>query len=225
MSGRERAQSSEGVGGVGAPRFGYALKRPLDVAIALLLILLLSPVFLFLAVAVRWSLGSPILFRQQRPGLDARLFTLVKFRTMTVVQEDASVAQSERERLTPFGSTLRRTSLDELPELWNVLRGDMSLVGPRPLLARYLPFYNEREALRHAVRPGITGWAQVNGRNLPGWPERLEMDVWYVEHVSLRLDIRILAKTIRSSLRSEGVVAVPNEAMLDLDAERGSEQL
>jgi lipopolysaccharide/colanic/teichoic acid biosynthesis glycosyltransferase len=146
-----------------------------------------------------------VLFRQERPGIHGRPFTLVKFRTMRDAPVDPTDGSADRDRLTPFGAKLRSTSLDELPEIWNVLRGDMSLVGPRPLLTHYLPLYSERQARRHEVKPGITGWAQINGRNNPPWADRLEMDVWYVENRSFLLDLKILVKTIPSALRRTGV--------------------
>lgn len=200
--------------------YGYTLKRPLDILAAAALLILLAPLFLVIACFVRWHLGPPILYRQERPGLHQRMFTLVKFRSMVEPTSENQKLSEDRARLTAFGSRLRRSSLDELPELWNVLRGDMSLVGPRPLLPRYLPFYSDREGLRHAVRPGITGWAQVNGRNRLDWNERLEMDVWYVEHLTLRLDLRILARTLSMVWRRMGIDEVPGERMRDLDAER-----
>ena len=180
------------------------MKRGLDVTISALALLILSPVLLVIAALVWWKLGSPVLFTQQRPGLHGRPFTLVKFRTMRLAPQDAAGA-SDADRMDPFGTKLRSTSLDELPELWNVLKGDMSLVGPRPLLMQYLPLYSERQARRHEVRPGITGWAQVNGRNSTPWPQRLEMDVWYVENRSTWLDMKILFMTIPSALRRSGV--------------------
>ncbi|MCP4084797.1 MAG: sugar transferase [Actinomycetia bacterium] len=174
-------------------------KRLIDLTAAGLGLVLLAPVLVLLAGAVRWTMGSPVLFRQARPGVDGRLFDLIKFRTMTEGPGDDGV------RLTPFGSWLRATSLDELPELWNVVRGEMSLVGPRPLLTEYLPLYDTRQARRHEVRPGITGLAQVSGRNALDWPERLELDVSYVERLSARLDIEILWMTVRSVIRREGI--------------------
>jgi lipopolysaccharide/colanic/teichoic acid biosynthesis glycosyltransferase len=176
----------------------------LDLTISALALLILSPVLLVIAALVRWKLGSPVLFTQQRPGLHGRPFTLVKFRTMRLGTADPDGA-SDAERMDPFAAKLRNTSLDALPELWNVLTGDMSLVGPRPLLMQYLPLYSERQARRHEVRPGITGWAQVNGRNSTPWPERLEMDVWYVDNRSTLLDMKILLMTIPRALRRSGV--------------------
>ena len=154
-----------------------------------LLLVALSPLLIALSLAVRICIGRPVIFLQQRPGRHGKLFTLLKFRTMTIGDGD------DASRLEGFGRLLRRTSLDELPELWNVLRGDMSLVGPRPLLPEYLALYNEQQARRHEVRPGMTGWAQVNGRNSLTWPERFKMDVWYVDHQSMWLDLKIIGMT------------------------------
>jgi sugar transferase EpsL len=181
------------------------MKRALDVMVAGAGLLVLSPLLLVLALAVRLTLGSPVLFRQTRPGLHGHPFTLVKFRTMKDATRPDGTALPDADRLTRFGRLLRASSLDELPELWNVLRGDMSLVGPRPLLMRYLPRYTAEQARRHEVRPGITGWAQVNGRNATSWEERLAMDVWYVDNRSLGLDLRILGRTVRQVLVREGI--------------------
>jgi sugar transferase EpsL len=181
------------------------VKRALDVLVSALALVILSPLLLVTAALVRWKLGRPVLFRQERPGIHGRPFTLVKFRTMRDAPVDPTDGSADRDRLTPFGAKLRSTSLDELPELWNVLKGDMSLVGPRPLLMHYLPLYSERQARRHEVKPGITGWAQINGRNNSPWTDRLEMDVWYVENRSFLLDLKILAKTLPSALRRSGV--------------------
>ena len=181
------------------------MKRALDVLVSALALVILSPLLLVTAALVRWKLGRPVLFRQERPGIHGRPFTLVKFRTMRDAPVDPTDGSADRDRLTPFGARLRSTSIDGLPELWNVLKGDMSLVGPRPLLMHYLPLYSERQARRHEVKPGITGWAQINGRNNSPWADRLEMDVWYVENRSFLLDLKILAKTIPSALRRSGV--------------------
>jgi lipopolysaccharide/colanic/teichoic acid biosynthesis glycosyltransferase len=181
------------------------VKRALDVLVSALALVILSPFLLVTAALVMWKLGRPVLFRQERPGIHGRPFTLVKFRTMRDAPVDPTDGSADRDRLIPFGAKLRSTSLDELPELWNVLKGDMSLVGPRPLLMHYLPLYSERQARRHEVKPGITGWAQINGRNNSPWADRLEMDVWYVENRSFLLDLKILAKTIPSALRRSGV--------------------
>jgi len=181
------------------------VKRAIDVVVAAVGLVVLSPVLAALAVLVRVRLGSPVLFRQERAGLHGQPFTLAKLRTMTDARGADGALLPDAERLTPFGALLRSTSLDELPELAHVLRGEMSLVGPRPLPTTYLERYSPRQARRHEVRPGITGWAQVNGRNATGWPERLEMDVWYVEHRSLLLDLCILWRTLRVVILREGV--------------------
>lgn len=181
------------------------MKRALDVLASAAGLVVLSPVLLLVALAVRVNLGSPVFFRQERPGLHGRTFRLVKFRTMRDATDRDGRPLPDAERLTPFGRFLRASSLDELPELWNVLRGDMSLVGPRPLLTQYLPLYSPRQARRHEVRPGLTGWAQVNGRNALGWKERLELDVWYVEHRSLVLDLRILLRTVATVFARRGI--------------------
>ena len=181
------------------------LKRTFDATGALVLLTMFSPLLAIVALAVWATLGSPVLFAQVRPGLAARPFRLFKFRTMTAARGSDGMPLPDQDRLTPFGRFLRSTSLDELPELWNVLRGDMSLVGPRPLLLEYLPRYSSEQARRHAVRPGITGWAQVCGRNALSWDERFRLDVWYVDNVALRLDISILLRTVSSVLRREGI--------------------
>ena len=180
-------------------------KRAFDVALTVPALIVLSPVFALVALAVRVSLGSPIIFRQQRPGKNERPFTLYKFRTMRDARDAQGTLLPDARRLTRLGAFLRATSLDELPELVNVLRGDMSLVGPRPLLMEYLPLYSPEQRRRHDVRPGVTGWAQVNGRNALTWREKFALDIEYVEHVSLGLDLRILILTIVSVVRSEGI--------------------
>jgi lipopolysaccharide/colanic/teichoic acid biosynthesis glycosyltransferase len=180
------------------------MKRAFDCIVAAIGILLLSPLFVVVGLAVRLTLGSPVFFRQTRPGRDAKAFTLLKFRTMKV-EPPGVEALPDGERLTPLGRFLRCASVDELPELINVLRGDMSLVGPRPLLMEYLPLYNPEQARRHEVRPGITGWAQVNGRNGIGWEEKFELDVWYVEHRSFMLDLRILWMTVDGVISARGI--------------------
>ncbi|MFN3228046.1 MAG: sugar transferase [Hyphomicrobiales bacterium] len=180
-------------------------KRFLDIMVSSCALVLLSPVLLSLAVAVRQSLGRPVLFRQSRPGLYGKLFDMFKFRTMTDETDREGRPLPDQLRLTPFGAWLRSTSLDELPELWNVLKGDMSLVGPRPLLEQYLPLYSARQARRHEVRPGLTGWAQVNGRNTLAWEDRLEMDVWYVDNRTFLLDLQILYRTMVIVFSREGI--------------------
>ncbi|MBE0613571.1 MAG: sugar transferase [Burkholderiales bacterium] len=181
------------------------LKRSIDFFAALALLMALSPLFALLALAVRWKLGSPVLFAQTRPGLQGAAFKFYKFRSMTDARNNTGELLPDAARLTPFGELMRKFSLDELPQLFNVLKGDMSLVGPRPLLMEYLPLYSERQAKRHAVRPGITGWAQVNGRNALDWEERFELDLWYVEHQSFWLDLKILAMTAARLLRPRGI--------------------
>ena len=181
------------------------MKRLLDVAGSLLLLVLLSPVMLVIAIRVRLDLGSPVLFRQVRPGYHGRPFTLYKFRTMGGATTGEAAVQTDDERLTGFGRWLRSTSLDELPELWNVLRGDMSLVGPRPLLMRYLPLYSTEQMRRHEVRPGLTGWAQVNGRNTLSWDDKFSLDVWYVDHRSFFVDLKILVLTLAAVLKRRGI--------------------
>lgn len=179
----------------------------MDLAGAFAGLILLAPVLAWLYLRVRRVLSTPVLFTQERPGLHGRPFQLVKFRTMTDARDTAGNLLPDAERLTPFGRWLRATSLDELPELWNVLRGDMSLVGPRPLLMQYLDRYSPEQARRHEVRPGITGWAQVNGRNAISWEEKPTLDVWYVDHRNVWLDVRILALTVWKVLRREGIAA------------------
>ena len=183
------------------------MKRLFDLLLSLGGLLVLALPLLLLWVLVRRKLGSPVLFRQVRPGLHGRPFMMVKFRTMTDERGADGELLPDVQRLTAFGRFLRASSLDELPELWNVLRGEMSLVGPRPLLMEYLPLYSPEQARRHEVRPGITGWAQVNGRNAVSWDERFKLDVWYVDHRSLRLDIRILWLTVRKVIVREGISA------------------
>jgi lipopolysaccharide/colanic/teichoic acid biosynthesis glycosyltransferase len=182
-------------------------KRMLDVVGAAAALVVTAPVQVAAAVAVRRSMGSPVLFRQPRPGLNGRPFTLYKLRTMSSAGPGLAGLDSDAARLTPLGQRLRSLSIDELPELVNVLRGDMSLVGPRPLLMEYLPRYSPEQMRRHEVRPGITGWAQVNGRNAVSWEEKFEMDVWYVDHLSLAVDARILWRTLRSVMVREGISA------------------
>jgi lipopolysaccharide/colanic/teichoic acid biosynthesis glycosyltransferase len=195
------------------------MKRFFDIVVSALLLAGLSPVLLIVALLVRTRLGSPVLFRQQRPGLDARPFTLVKFRTMTDARGPDGTLLPDAERLPPFGRFLRSTSLDELPELWNVLKGDMSLVGPRPLAMVYLPLYSSAQARRHEVQPGITGWAQVNGRNTISWAEKFSLDVWYVDHRSFFLDFWIIILTIKVVLFRSGVAA---GGQRDVDSFNGS---
>ena len=181
------------------------MKRSFDFLSSLAALIVLSPVILALAAVVRVRLGSPVLFKQARPGLDAEPFKMVKFRTMSDEQDADGMSLPDEERLSRLGHFLRATSLDELPELWNVLRGDMSLVGPRPLLMEYLDLYTPEQARRHTVRPGITGWAQVNGRNALTWSEKFELDLWYVDNRSFWLDLKILWLTLMKVLSREGI--------------------
>jgi sugar transferase EpsL len=189
------------------------MKRVLDFCAALFGLLLLAPLILVLFALIRWQLGSPVLFRQQRPGRHGQPFMLCKFRSMSDAQNSDGELLPDAERLGPFGRLLRRSSLDELPQLWNVLKGDMSLVGPRPLLMEYLPLYSPEQARRHEVRPGITGWAQVNGRNAISWEHRLALDVWYVDKQSLWLDFKILAMTIAKVFKRSGISQPGHETM------------
>ena len=181
------------------------IKRAVDVLLSLGALVVLSPVLLIVAVLVRTKLGSPVLFRQERPGKNGKIFALYKFRTMTDARDQEGNLLPDEVRLTRFGKLLRSTSLDELPELYNILRGDMSLVGPRPLLVKYLPRYSPRQARRHEVRPGLTGWAQVNGRNALSWEERFELDVYYTEHLSMGMDVKILFLTVKAVLCRSGI--------------------
>ena len=183
------------------------IRRLFDIIASLSALLLLSPVFLLLALLVRFKLGSPVFFRQTRPGLHGHPFKMIKFRTMINARAADGTALSDKERLTHFGSFLRATSLDELPELWSVLKGEMSLVGPRPLLMEYLPLYSPEQARRHEVRPGLTGWAQVNGRNAISWDEKFALDVWYVHNRSIWLDLKILILTVVKVFTREGIHA------------------
>lgn len=196
------------------------LKRFFDILAAFSGLLLLSPVIVIVAWQVHRKLGSPVFFRQTRPGLNGKPFEMVKFRTMLDAHDENGNPLPDSERMTPFGRFLRSTSLDELPELWNVLKGDMSLVGPRPLLLKYMSFYTDEEITRHDVRPGITGWAQINGRNTSPWSERLALDVWYVKNRSFLLDLKIILKTLLKVVKKEGVIEDPTGAMKDLDEER-----
>lgn len=182
-----------------------ALSRSLDVALSFAALLLISPVFAFTALAILAKMGTPVLFRQTRIGRNERMFVFYKFRTMTQERDSTGMLLPDERRLTWLGGWLRRLSLDELPQLWNVLKGDMSLVGPRPLLPEYLPRYSRRQRRRHEVLPGITGWAQVNGRNALSWEQKFELDVWYVDHWSLRLDSKILWLTLLKVIRRDGI--------------------
>ena len=183
------------------------MKRFFDFIVALLALFLLSPILLITAWRIRQKLGSPVFFRQIRPGFRGKPFEMIKFRTMIDAVDGAGNTLPDSARLTPFGVFLRATSLDELPELWNVLKGEMSLVGPRPLLMEYLPLYNEEQAKRHNVRPGITGWAQINGRNAISWADKFKLDCWYVENQSFWLDVKILCLTVKKVCVREGISA------------------
>lgn len=190
------------------------MKRFVDILLSLLLLIVLAPVLLIISIAVLVYIGSPVFFRQSRPGLHATPFEMLKFRTMTSEVNSDGELLSDADRLTRFGRLLRKTSLDELPELWNVLKGEMSLVGPRPLLMEYVPLYSEEQARRHEVRPGITGWAQVNGRNALSWEEKFALDVWYVDHRSFWLDMKIILLTVVAVVRGAGV-AQPGQATME----------
>ena len=187
------------------------IKRLFDICISGIALLVLSPVLLVLCVLIRTKLGSPILFRQERPGKDEKIFTLCKFRTMTDARDEKGELLPDDVRLTKFGKLLRATSLDELPELWNILKGDMSLIGPRPLLVSYLPYYTEEERLRHSVRPGLTGLAQVSGRNYIDWDNRLKKDVEYVKNLSFMMDMKVIFMTIKVVLGHSDVAENTNQ--------------
>ena len=181
------------------------IKRLLDIIIASIALILLSPLYFYVAHKVKKNLGSPVLFRQVRPGLHGKPFEMIKFRTMKDAVDAQGNPLPDSERLTPFGKMLRSSSLDEMPELWNVIKGDMSIVGPRPLLMEYLPLYNQEQAKRHLVRPGMTGHAQVNGRNAISWEEKFKLDTWYVENQSVWLDFKIMLKTVKKVLAKDDI--------------------
>ena len=189
------------------------LKRLFDILVSLFVLTFFSPIYLFLAYKVKKNLGSPVLFKQVRPGLHGKPFEMMKFRTMKDAVDAQGNPLPDAERLTEFGKMLRATSLDELPEFWNVLKGEMSLVGPRPLLMEYLPLYNKRQAKRHEVKPGITGYAQVNGRNAISWEQKFELDTWYVENRSFWLDTKILFKTVWKVVAKDDINAVNDATM------------
>jgi len=194
-------------------------KRIMDLILSLLAIIVLSPVLLIVAILVRVKLGSPVIFKQKRPGLNEKIFTLYKFRTMTDEKDENGVLLPDSVRLTSFGKFLRSTSLDELPELLNIIKGDMSIVGPRPLLVKYLPLYNEYQRRRHEVRPGLTGWAQVNGRNAISWEEKFELDVEYVEKMSFFFDLKIILLTLKKVIIREGITS---ESSVTMEPFKGS---
>ncbi len=197
------------------------IKRLFDIVASALGLLVLSPVIAFVAWQIRKKLGSPVLFRQVRPGRDGQPFEMVKFRTMRDALDGQGNPLPDSERLTPFGQFLRSTSLDELPELWNVLKGDMSLVGPRPLLMEYLPLYSAEQYRRHEARPGVTGWAQINGRNALSWEDKFKLDVWYVDNQSLWLDIKILFLTVKKVLVRDGISAAGEATMTKFTGSHG----
>ena len=199
------------------------IKRFFDIFSSLIAIIILSPVLIVTAILVRTKLGSPVLFKQERPGKDEKIFTLMKFRTMTDERDENGELLPDEFRLTKFGQFLRSTSIDELPELFNILKGDMSVIGPRPLLVRYLPRYNEHQHRRHEVRPGLSGWAQVNGRNTVSWEDKFNMDVEYVENYSMFMDIKILFMTIVNVLKHDGIsseTSATMEEFMGLEAEK-----
>lgn len=189
------------------------LKRLLDIIIASIALILLSPLYFYVAHKVKKNLGSPVLFRQVRPGLHGKPFEMIKFRSMKDAVDAQGNLLPDSERLTPFGNMLRSSSLDEMPELWNVIKGDMSIVGPRPLLMEYLPLYNQEQAKRHDVRPGMTGHAQVNGRNAISWEEKFKLDTWYVENQSVWLDFKIMLKTVKKVLAKDDINAENDATM------------
>ena len=195
------------------------IKRPQDFFLALLGIVLLSPVMLVLAILIRINLGSPVIFKQDRPGKNGEVFKLYKFRSMTNERDKNGELLSDDDRLPAFGRKLRASSLDELPELVNILKGDMALVGPRPLLVKYLPLYNEHQSRRHEVRPGITGYAQVNGRNAISWEEKFDMDVYYVDHITFLGDWKIIFQTVKTVLKQEGI---SSDATMTMEAFQGT---
>lgn len=189
------------------------IKRILDIISSLLAIIILSPLLAVTAVLVKTKLGSPVLFRQERPGKDEKIFTLMKFRTMTDERDENGELLPDEVRLTKFGKFLRSTSIDELPELFNILKGDMSVIGPRPLLVEYIPRYNEHQHRRHEVRPGLSGWAQVNGRNTVSWEDKFDMDVHYVDNYSFAMDVKILFMTVLNVLKKEGISSETSATM------------
>ena len=196
------------------------VKRVLDFVLSLIAIIVLSPVYLIVAILVRTKLGSPIIFTQERPGKDEKIFKMYKFRSMTDERDENGNLLPDEIRLTKFGKALRSTSLDELPELFNILKGDMSIVGPRPLLVKYLPLYNEHQRHRHDVRPGFTGLAQCNGRNAISWEEKFDLDVYYVKHLSFFLDVKIIFKTIKTVFYKEGI---SSETSVTMEEFRGNQ--
>ena len=201
------------------------IKRLLDIALSLCGIIVLSPVYLILGILVRVKLGSPVIFKQERPGKDGKIFPLYKFRSMTDERDENGNLLSDEIRLTSFGKKLRSTSLDELPELFNILKGDMSLIGPRPLLVRYLPWYTEEERHRHDVRPGLTGLAQVNGRNALGWEDRFSYDLEYVNHLTFLMDVKIICMTVGKVLKRSGTLSGADQTVADFDVYRKGQEV
>ena len=197
--------------------YKHFFKRLFDIVLSLLVIILFSWLYIILAILVRTKLGSPIIFKQQRPGKDEKIFGMYKFRSMTDEKDENGNLLPDEVRLTSFGKKLRATSLDELPEFFNILKGDMSFIGPRPLLVKYLPYYNERERLRHSVRPGLTGYAQAHGRNAISWEKKFEYDIYYVEHLTFLTDVKVIIDTIKTVLSHDGVVL---NALPDFDEYR-----
>ncbi len=197
------------------------IKRLLDFTLALLALVVLSPVMIITAFLVRVKLGSPVLFTQNRPGLNGKVFKLYKFRSMTDARDKNGELLPDEERLPAFGRALRATSLDELPELFNILKGDMSIIGPRPLLVKYLPYYTEEENRRHSIRPGLTGYAQVHGRNAISWEQKFEYDVWYVDHISFFTDIKIIMDTVAVVFKHDGIAL---NALEDFDTYRKGQE-
>lgn len=189
------------------------IKRLFDIVASFIALVLFMPILIIIGLLIRQNLGSPVLFRQTRPGLNGKAFEMVKFRTMKDAFDVNGNPLPDSERITPFGNKLRNTSLDELPELWNVLKGDMSLVGPRPLLMQYLPLYSKEQARRHDVRPGVTGWAQINGRNAISWEDKFKLDVWYVENHNFLLDLKILMKTISKVIKRTDITSETSVTM------------
>ncbi len=211
LSGSEESLTTQQTGSGGI--YSRYIKRPMDFILALSAIIVLSPVLLIIAILVRIKLGSPVIFKQQRPGLNEKIFTLYKFRTMTDEKDEKGELLPDEIRLTSFGKTLRSTSLDELPELFNILKGDMSVIGPRPLLVQYLPLYNEQQKRRHEVRPGLSGLAQINGRNAITWEEKFNLDVEYVDNISFTGDWILIVKTIMKAFKREGINAQDESTM------------
>ena len=200
------------------------IKRLLDIVVSLCGIIVLSPVYLVLGILVRVKLGTPVIFRQERPGKDEKIFHLYKFRSMTDEKDEGGNLLSDEVRLTSFGKKLRSTSLDEIPELVNILKGDMSLIGPRPLLVRYLPWYTEEERHRHDVRPGLTGLAQVNGRNALGWEDRFSYDLEYVNHLTFLMDVKIICMTVGKVLKRSGTLSGADQTVADFDVYRKGQE-